>query len=848
MHKHGLTFFGDWYAKKYDLYELTNDGIKLSITADTFHNPLYAFHIPHQDPCSVRVHQNSNGIGAEYKSCSLLSAPFIDGGGLDSYSGYTDNLTFNFTNAQTGEPQSVRITSIAFKLFEPILDINEAFVYAADSEQLIHVKGDQVGHELNYVYFASWGQDRHVAGSWNLDTSIVTSQLLIQPADYASFRIYSITVEAYDVLEVTSTPVTQATENESYQYAISTTADDETLTYSFDAAPEGMTIDAETGLINWIPNHEQAGSYSVVVNISDSQGVNVEHSYSITVANNNRAPEFVSDAITTAKENTEYHYEVIAIDEDDDVITYQLITAPEGMTIDDETRTITWLPGYDAAGTHPVVIQLSDVIDSTTQSFDVVVENTNRAPILSPIGDQILVESQPLSITLQTSDADNDTLTYSVFGLPNFAIHTNTQIIFSPGFDAAGNYGPITVMVSDGTDNDEFDFSIAVTNKNQTPEITSAAVTVGEEGGNYQYAVIAIDADEETLTYQLTTAPAGMTINATGIISWTPDFDQSGDHAVELSATDGTAAVTQSYTIAVANTNRAPVLTAITDQTVAENQSISVTLQATDVDEDPLTFSVIGLPAFASLDGSQIIVAPGFENAGSYGGITVTVSDGVDSQQTTFSINVTNVNRVPEISSTAVTAGAEGDIYQYTVIAADADDETLIYQLTTAPAGMTINATGIISWTPNFDQSGDHAVAVSASDGTAAVTQSYTIAVTNTNRAPVLTAIADQTVAENQSISITLQATDADEDTLTFSVSGLPNFASQDGSQIIVAPSFENSGSYGPVTVTVSDGVDSQQITFSINVTNVNRVPEISSTAVTVGAEGDSYQYAVIAT
>ena len=87
---------------------------------------------------------------------------------------------------------------------------------------------------------------------------------------------------------------------------------------------------------------------------------------------------------------------------------------------------------------------------------------------------------------------------------------------------------------------------------NNAPVITSAGDTSAKEYEAYSYDVNATDADEDTLTYSLTTAPSDMTINfSSGEIAWTPASFQLGDNSVVVSVSDGTDAVTQSYTIAV---------------------------------------------------------------------------------------------------------------------------------------------------------------------------------------------------------------------------------------------------------------------------------------------------------
>ena len=45
--------------------------------------------------------------------------------------------------------------------------------------------------------------------------------------------------------------------------------DDNSLRYSLDAAPDGMTIDEDLGFIDWIPGEDQEGDHKVIVNVTD---------------------------------------------------------------------------------------------------------------------------------------------------------------------------------------------------------------------------------------------------------------------------------------------------------------------------------------------------------------------------------------------------------------------------------------------------------------------------------------------------------------------------------------------------------------------------------------------------
>lgn len=83
----------------------------------------------------------------------------------------------------------------------------------------------------------------------------------------------------------------------------------------------------------------------------------------------------------------------------------------------------------------------------------------------------------------------------------------------------------------------------------------------------------------------------------------------------------------------------------------------------------------------------------------------------------------------------------------------------------------------------------------------------------------MLAAIGDQRVAEGGTLRIELSASDADEDELTYSVSGDPPGSSLSESTFTWEPTHERAGAY-EVTFTVSDGRggrDSETITITVD-------------------------------
>src|SRR6185369_10196807 len=135
--------------------------------------------------------------------------------------------------------------------------------------------------------------------------------------------------------------------------------------------------------------------------------------------------------------------------------------------------------------------------------------------------------------------------------------------------------------------------------------------------------------------------------------------------------------------------------------------------------------------------------------AGSYS-VTLTASNALSGSGTT-AITVTNADRAPVITAPATATVAENGLLTVNVTATDPDGEPITSLTATGvPAGATLtsgpgNASGTLSWTPGFSQAGSYSVTFTASNALSG-SSTTAITVTNTDRAPVVTAPATATV------------------------------------------------------------------------------------------------------
>ena len=175
---------------------------------------------------------------------------------------------------------------------------------------------------------------------------------------------------------------------------------------------------------------------------------------------------------------------------------------------------------------------------------------------------------------------------------------------------------------------------------------------------------------------------------------------------------DGSTYVSGVLTI---NSNVAPVLTDISNQTMTEDNALSLNITATDQDNDQLTYSITGGSSetvLASIDGTTLTLTP----ASNYFTTTaltfvLKVEDTFgDSDTSQFSVIVTSVNDAPVIASLSDQEGSEGVEITFNITATDVDGDDLTWSSANLPSGAVFtdnnNGTSTFTWTPNYTQAG----------------------------------------------------------------------------------------------------------------------------------------------
>ncbi|MFH1073177.1 MAG: S8 family serine peptidase [Nanoarchaeota archaeon] len=276
-----------------------------------------------------------------------------------------------------------------------------------------------------------------------------------------------------------------------------------------------------------------------------------------------------------------------------------------------------------------------------------------------------------------------------------------------------------------------------------------------------------------------------------------------------------------------------PVLQDVASQSADENTLVQIPLIVSDPENDPLSLTlsdveIVGVVPIASrftLQNSTFRFQSNFNDAGIYK-LRVTASDGFESVSRDFFLTINNVNRAPVLASIGNRQVFEDSLFTLDADASDPDNDNLIF---TDDSGLfAINpATGLVTFTPKNEQVGSHLITLTVSDSNLSDSEVFTLTVVNTNDPPIAAFIPPQAVQEGNPFVLQVNASDPDNNTLTYSDDTDLFNISQTG-LVSFTPTNADVGTH-IINITVSDSIAAVSRLLNLIVTETNAAPIITS-------------------
>jgi beta-lactam-binding protein with PASTA domain len=173
----------------------------------------------------------------------------------------------------------------------------------------------------------------------------------------------------------------------------------------------------------------------------------------------NTVPTLDAIGNQTVPENGSLDLSLSANDDDGHTLSFGHDGLPGFISLTDNgggSATLSIAPGFDDSGIHTITIRVTDnglPNLSAEETFDVTVNNVNRAPQINAISNVMMTEGESLTVAISASDPDADGVSFSSPDLPGFAVlnnlaGNNAEIILSP---TSSDVGSLIVTI-DATD------------------------------------------------------------------------------------------------------------------------------------------------------------------------------------------------------------------------------------------------------------------------------------------------------------------------------------------------------------------------------------------------------------
>jgi PKD repeat protein len=350
-------------------------------------------------------------------------------------------------------------------------------------------------------------------------------------------------------------------------------------------------------------------------------------------------PPVASDASVETGRDTPVEIPLVAVDGEGDPLTYEIAGAPTNGTVTLAGNVATYTPASRYVGPDSFRFKVHDGEDeSNVATVSITVLQTNEPPVAGDLA-VTTPEDTPLPIALPATDPDGDALTIT-YTQPSHGTFDGTTYV--PWANYHGPDGFTYTATDPDGESDSGTVSIMVTPVNDAPTAADQTVSTIEDTP-VGITVTGSDVEGDPLTFSLVGGPAhGVLTGDLPNVTYTPAPDYNGPDSFTFRVNDGQLdSNVATVSIAVTPVNDAPTAA---DQSVITDfeTAVPITLAASDVDNDALTFIIVTEPQQGTLSGNRAerIYTP---NAGYHGpdSFTFKVNDGwVDSNVATVTITV----------------------------------------------------------------------------------------------------------------------------------------------------------------------------------------------------------------
>ena len=622
-------------------------------------------------------------------------------------------------------------------------------------------------------------------GGQNSDKVTVYVHVLPQP----DYPVFTEPGQTFSVKENSPKGYTfgkiKATDPDNYSPTYSIVSNNESEPFGIHPQT-GVLFVNNTSLVNY---ESYSPDYKIAVEIAIANNSNTTSAtFDVFLINLNDAPTIIKLQEFEVLENSPVGTSlgtVVAEDEDQDVLSYQIISGNINSTfsilsntgelfvINNEKLNFEGeLKSFD------LEIEVSDAAYTAAEIISVMITGANDPPVIQDQSFNTNENDKTSKFQVQANDADNNSLTYSILSGNNggaFSIDAQTGLITVQNYSQLDyelyHDFSLTIAVHDGEYTETAIVQISLNNTNDnSPIIDDQTFQIHENsgGGTTVGTVIATDPDELHLTFQISDPP---------------------DNPFLISPSSGTLKV-NSGSILDCETICAYTITVTVSDGINTSSGL-VTVELIDINENP--------PRFA---------------------------------QNTFSFSVKENSPANTLVGQATAMDDDpADTLTYAITSGNSDN---IFLMDTQTGNITVHAGAVL----DREKVRSYVLGLQVSDGINFDTANAEVIIENLNDNPPVIVNQTWNVHENTpegTIVGTVLVNDPDDDTQSLSIqSGNTNLAFsiiESNGNIMVRKADELDYELGPgkfiLTIITSDGIYSDEGIITINITNTNDNPPL---------------------
>ncbi|MCB9066419.1 MAG: tandem-95 repeat protein [Calditrichae bacterium] len=555
----------------------------------------------------------------------------------------------------------------------------------------------------------------------------------------------------------------------------------------------------------------------------------------------------------------------------------------------------------DFSGSGNVIVIASDGSLTVSDTFAVTVNAVNDAPVVATIPDVSFSEDGSTTVALNNYVSDVDNLdseiswaaevlsasgTVTKGGVTREVTPADLTVSIDGGNVAtlsatADSNGVFTVKFTatdPGLLSDTDTVTVTVSSVNDAPFVVTpiSDVTFNEDEGPVTATTTLSsnfsDPDPgTTLNYTASSDNANITATVTGSqLTVNASANYFGTGNVVVTASDGALSVTDTFAVTVNAINDAPVIATIPDVSFPEDGSSTVALNDYVADVDNLdseigwvaevlsasgtvtkngrTRAITPADLTVGIDGNNVATFSASADSNGVFTVKLTATDPGDLSDTdTVTVTISSVNDAPFVTSAIGDVSFVEDLGPVVASAdlnsnfADPDPGTTLIFTATADAGILPSiSNGQLTVNTQLNYTGTGNVVVRASDGSASVTDTFSVTVSPVNDPPAIApAMPDISFPEGESTTLALNDYGTDPDNLDSELSWTATVLSAtsgtltvdiDGSNVATfSASGADSGGVFTVKFDVSDpSALSDTDTITVTIANVNDAPVIA--------------------